>query len=84
MDFRSAFRQAQLYPDSRYFTVFNANDKSYGYKRLTMGLKPAQGELNIALKLVLAHIPQTHFIHDDLIVAAKSQEEHDQTILQVM
>ena len=29
-----------------------------------MGLKPAQGELNIALKPVFAHIPQAHLIHD--------------------
>ena len=49
-----------------------------------MGVKPAQGEFNIAFKPVLAHIPQAHLIHDDLIVAGKSQEEHDQTILQVM
>ena len=49
-----------------------------------MGVKPAQGELNIALNPVFAHIPQAHLIHDDLIFSAKSQEEHGQTILQVM
>ena len=49
-----------------------------------MGVKPAQGELNIALKPVFACIPQAHLIHDDLIVAVKSRDEHDQTILQVM
>ena len=69
LDFRSAFWHIELHPYSRYLTVFHADDKLYRYKRLTMGVKPAQGELNIALKPV---------------VAAKSQEEHDQTILQVM
>ena len=32
--------------------------------------------------MIFAHIPQAHLIHDDLIVAAKSQEERDQTIPQ--
>ena len=71
MDFRSAFWQIERHPDSRYLTVFHANDKLYRYKRLTMGMKPAQRELNIALKPVFAHISQAHFIHDDLIVTAK-------------
>ena len=43
MDFKSAFWQLELHPDSRYLTVFHANDKLYRYKRLTMGVKPAQG-----------------------------------------
>ena len=49
MDFRSAFRQIEIHPDSRYLTVFHTDDKLYRYKRLTMGVKPVQGELNIAL-----------------------------------
>ena len=49
-----------------------------------MCVKPAQGELNIALKPVFAHIPQARLTQDNLIVAAKAQEDHDQTILQVM
>jgi len=81
MDFKSAFWQLELEPESRHLTVFHANDKLYRYKRLTMGLKPA---LNVALKPLFAHIPQAHLIHDDLIVAAKSQDEHDSAIQQVM
>jgi len=36
------------------------------------------------LQLHLSHIPQDHLIHDDLIVAVKTQDEHDSAILQVM
>ena len=43
MDFKSAFWQIELEPESRYLTVFHANDKLYRYKRLTMGLEPSQG-----------------------------------------
>ena len=50
MDFKSAFWQIELEPSSRFMTVFHANDCLYRYKRLTMGLKPSQGELNAALR----------------------------------
>ena len=45
-----------------------------------MGIKPAQRELNVALRPVFAHIPNTHQIHDDLIVATETLEEHVQVI----
>ena len=84
MDLRSAFWQLELHPDSRYLTVFHSNNKLYRYKRLTMGVKPAQGELNTAMSLVFAHIPQAFVIHDDLILAAKDEAEHNKALKQVM
>lgn len=84
MDFKSAFWQIQLHPDSRYLTTFHANDKLYRYKRLTMGVKPAQGELNMALQPLFAHIPHAHLIHDDLIVATETDAEHNIAIAAVM
>ena len=84
LDFRSAFWQLELAPESRYLTVFNLNGKLYRYKRLTMGVKPAQGELNTALKPLFEHIPGAHLIHDDLILAASNMEEHNQILDAVM
>ena len=84
MDFKSAFWQLELHPDSRYLTVFHANDKLYRYKRLTMGVKPAQGELNMALQPLVANILQAHLIHDDLIVTTTTNAEHNQAIEAVM
>ena len=49
-----------------------------------MGLKPAQGELNTALRPHFAHIPDAHLIHDDLIVATKTTEKHCEVIKEVM
>ena len=84
MDLKSAFWQLELEPSSRQLTVFSANDKLYRYKRLSMGLAPAQGELNAALRPLFAHIPAAHVIHDDLIVATDTEEEHIQAIREVM
>jgi len=79
MDFKSAFWQLE-HPESRYLTVFYSNDKLYRYKRLTMGIKPAQDKLNAALRPIFAHIPY----HDDLIIAAPTEIEHDNALRQVM
>ena len=44
LDFKSAFWQIELDPESRYLTVFHANGTLYCYKHLTVGLKPGKGE----------------------------------------
>lgn len=79
-----AFWQLELHPDSRNIAVFHANDKLYRYKRLIMGLKPAQGELYIALKPIFAHLKDAHLIHDDLVLATKTLDEHIELINEVM
>ena len=84
MDFKSLFWQIELDESSRYLTVFHTNDKLYRYKRLTMGIKPAQGELNVALNPLFMSIENAHLIHDDLILAIKTVSEHIQTIRRVM
>ena len=49
-----------------------------------MGIKPAQGELNMALRPVFAHIKNVFLIHDDLIMATETMEEHLKVIEAVM
>ena len=84
MDFKSAYWQIELHPESRYMTVFRTNDKLYRYKRLLMGVAPAQGELNTALKPLFAHIEDAHLIHDDLIIGSENILEHNEALRQVM
>ena len=76
LDFKSAFWQLELAQESRYLTVFQIFDQFYRYVVLTMGLKPAQGELNAALNPLFAHIRDVHVIHDDVVVATDTSEEH--------
>ena len=83
LDFKSMFWQLELHPDFRYFTVFYANNKLYRYTRLIMGVKPAQSELNAALRPTFGHIPRVFLIHDNLIIATKTTTEHKDTLLKV-
>ena len=49
-----------------------------------MGIKPAQGELNTALQPIFAHIDNVHLIHDDLVIATATEEDHINAVQQVM
>ena len=84
LDFKTAFWQLELEPESRYLTVFHHNGHLYRYKRLTMGLKPAQGELNAALSPIFAHINGVHLIHDDLVIATTTEKQHSEALEAVM
>ena len=41
-----------------------------------MGLKPSQGELNAALTPIFSHINGVHLIHDDVVIATSTNDEH--------
>ena len=68
LDFKSAFWQLELEPDSHHFTIFHANNKLYHYTGLIMG-KPTQSELNAALRPIFGHIQNVFPVHDDLVIA---------------
>ena len=53
------------------------------YKKLTMGTKPASGALTKALSPLFQDIPGAHIIHDDLIIATKT-EKHKEVLVKVL
>ena len=84
LDLKSAFWQLEIEEESRPLTVFHCLGKMYRYKRLVMGLKPAQGELNAALQPLFSLLKSVHVIHDDIVIATKTLAEHETMIEQVM
>ena len=84
LDFKTAFFQIKLDEKSRYLTVFQHKNKLKRFTRLTMGAKPASGELNKALRPIFSKIKGVHIIHDDLVIATETEEEHDRAIKEVV
>eukprot|EP00112_Aurelia_sp_Birch-Aquarium-sp1_P021838 Seg5974.1 transcript_id=Seg5974.1/GoldUCD/mRNA.D3Y31 product="Retrovirus-related Pol polyprotein from transposon 17.6" protein_id=Seg5974.1/GoldUCD/D3Y31 len=80
LEFKSAFHQLELDEESKKITVFHARDRLMRYRKLTMGTKPASTKLTKALLPLLHSIPEAHVIHDDLIVAAKTKQQHDRAL----
>ena len=50
------------------------------YCVLTMGTTPASGELTKALRPLFQHIEEVHVIHDDVIIATETSEEHERVL----
>ena len=84
LNLKAAFHQLILYEESRYATVFHANGRLMHYKRLTMGNLVASGELSKALQPVFGKIPNVHLIQDDMIIAAPTLKEHNETVEAVL
>ena len=80
LDFKSAFHQLEIDKESRYLTVFHGDGCLMRYCVLTMGTTPASGELTKALRPLFQHIKEVHVIHDDVIIATESSEEHERVL----
>lgn len=76
LDLRQAYFQFPLSEESKKLTTFYANGRLLRLSRLPQGALPASSELNNALRQIFSGIPEVFVIHDDIIIATKSQEEH--------
>ena len=74
LDFKSAFHQLELEEESRNITVFHDWNRLIKYQKLSMGTKPASGELAKALTPLFQHIPGAHVIQNDVIIAGKIEK----------
>ena len=84
LDFKTAYHKLELREESRLITVFYAGDRLMRYRKLTMGTKPASGELMKALRPLFVDIKGAHLIHDDLIIATTTKEEHIEVLRKVL
>ena len=84
LDFKSAFFQLELDEDSKILTVFHAGNKLLRLNRVVQGCCPSSGEMSKALAPLFRDIRQAHLIQDDLIIAAKNKQEHDEVLDKVL
>ena len=54
------------------------------YQCLTMGSKPASGELCKALLPLFKYFCEAHFIHDDVIISTKTLEHQQEILLRIL
>ena len=80
LDLKTAFHQLEQSEDSRILTVFRAGDRLMRYKRFTIGILPASGELNSRLRPIIAYFLNAAVIQDDIVVATADKETHYQTL----
>ena len=84
MDLRAGYHQLQLHPDSRYITTFSTHVVPRRYKRLKFGISSAAEVFQNAVREVLAGLSGVLNVSDDILVYAKSAEEHHRRLTAVL
>lgn len=86
VDLRSSYWQLPLTPESRQYTGFLYNGRSYTYQVLPFGLKTAVGSFSRAMDVILGPEVREFVVNyiDDLLIASNSVEEHLEHLRKVL
>ena len=85
LDLKNAFHHVKLHKDSRDLTTFVTPRGVYRYKVLMFGLKSASEIFQkIMIQHVLKDLKGVALYIDDIIIYAKTREEHDEILRQLM
>ena len=76
LDMKQAFFQLPISEDTKKFTTFYTNGRLMRLCRLSQGILAASSELNNALRQIFAEISNVYAIHDDLLIATETLEQH--------
>jgi len=84
LDMRSAFHQLELAEESRYITAFQSDTKIKRFTRLIFGANSAAEELQHVIRALISDINGVINIADDLLIYAKTEQEHDEILTKVL
>ena len=76
LDLKKAYFQFPLSDESKPLTTFYANGRLLRLTRLPQGALPAASELNNALRQIFSAVPEASVIHDDIILATETVDQH--------
>lgn len=77
IDMRAGYYQLKLAKTSRVYTTFSTHLGLFWYKRLNMGISCSSEIFQREIHKILFGIPGQVNISDDILIFAKSREEHD-------
>ena len=78
LDLKQGYHQILLHPESRYLTTFSTHVIGlYRYKRLNFGMSCSAEIFQKRISDVIAGIPGTRNISDDIYIGGKDDDEHD-------
>ena len=80
LDLRSGYHQLTLTPESRYITTFATHKGLWRYNCLNFGTSSASEIFQKEIQSLLANIPGSLNISDDVIVFGHTQAEHDEAL----
>ena len=83
LDLNSAYHQLELDESSHYITTFTTHQGLFCYKRLNFGTSSASEVFQSTMQQVLSGVKGCKNISDDIIIYARTADEHDTPLRQV-
>jgi len=84
LDLNEGYYQLELDCASRFIRTFSSHVGLRRYKRLSFGINSEAEVFHDEIRQVLINIPNLMNVSDDILVYAKSQEEHDSVLKKVL
>ena len=84
LDQSSGYWNIEVHPDSVHLLTFNTPFGRYAYKRLPFGLVSSQDVFQRTVDETFGDIPNVYCIADDILIAARTREEHDMAVNRVI
>ena len=84
LDQKDSFWQVELDEDSSHMRTFNTPFSRYRFRGVPFGISCASEVLQKRTYKAFGDIEGVHVIADDMIIAAATEEEHDQILLKVL
>ena len=80
IDLKAGYRQIELAEESRDITTFRTESGLYRSKRLVFGVNSAAEKYQWRIGMLFANEQNIQNISDDILVAGKTQKEHDKAL----
>ena len=84
MNAKDGFLSVHLDTPSIYLTAFNTHKGRYRFLRMPFGLKMSQDVFQMGMDNITDRLPGIILIHNDICIFGKTQQEHDENLLQLM
>ena len=84
VDEKDGFWQVRLDEESSHLCTFNTPFGRYRFKRMPFGISSAPEVFQKKNEALFGDIDGVEVIFDDIIVAAKDEKEHDETMLKLL
>lgn len=84
IDLKQAYLQLQVHPDSRHLLTINTHKGLFQYNLMVFGIAPAPAIWQRIMDEVLAGIPFTQCLLDDMLITGPTDEEHRKNVEAVL
>jgi len=84
LDQSSGYWNVQVDEESQELLTFNTPFGRYSFKRLPFGLNSSQDVFQRAVDETFGSIPNVYCIADDILIAAKTRQEHDTAVNRIL